>query len=755
VYPPRANDECLACGAKDHRVRSCPFLKAAVDAAKDEAPENKGGGGGGGKDGGKDGKDKKDRKDPPPRLRNSAQRLLRQHQTLASPSTVVAWDSCSSVCSLPKHLVPGLDEVPPDAPSVDLETSGGVVKAYDIGRVDIGHTTLNHVHVSGDGAAELGAVVSTYRYVRANPGHLVCHSAHGTIVVDTNTGGVVSRDPACHATATFPCSLVLEGSGVPSAAPRSFLARNSASAGPPSHPSGHASEGGEGEYRAALAKPRLALHDDVLELDDNDLTGYLHLRHDHAQVTVHKQLYPDLKQRLLPTVCGSCVEMNVTAGPHRPRKDRARRPLQVLHLDLTFTPHTTLTVTCEHSRFIWSCVLVRKSDAVETLKTLLASLATQFPSLRVQRVHGDTDVWAGKGFRGWLDERGVELTLSSPGVSQQNGVAERSNAKVKRVLRSMVATWSGAGRYPRDVLDTAILHLNTMPRKGPSPFSLLYGKEYEGLETNPPFGSRVFAHVPSRFTGPMAPRGVRGRWIGRASHHANAPHLIVDDTGKVLKVARVSGATIQTPGGFFDLRGRKVAVLMERERATPPSLPHQELSSEGGEGEYARAAAASSVEHEHYGDKRPADCDDDNMAPHIVIDYDDDDVVDLTDDVRDHKEEALPARRRSSVGAADAPVPPFAEEKGGEGKYHPTADEPTPAEFFLAPLPHDAEPPQLERSEQLTRRVSSRSTRGAPPQRYGELSRLPRAEGGSPAGTGDSEGGDARPAVGESAARRV
>jgi hypothetical protein len=111
IPPLRANDECLACGAKDHRVRSCPFLKAAVDAAKDEAPENKGGGSGGGKDGGKDGKDKKDRKDPPPRLRNSAQRLLRQHQTLASPSTVVAWDSCSSVCSLPKHLVPGLDEV--------------------------------------------------------------------------------------------------------------------------------------------------------------------------------------------------------------------------------------------------------------------------------------------------------------------------------------------------------------------------------------------------------------------------------------------------------------------------------------------------------------------------------------------------------------------------------------------------------------------------------------------------------------------
>jgi hypothetical protein len=324
----------------------------------------------------------------------------------------------------------------------------------------------------------------------------------------------------------------------------------------------------------------------------------------------------------------------------------------------------------------------------------------------------------------------VELTLSSPGVSQQNGVAERSNAKIKRVKRSMGATWGGAGRYPREVLDTAVLHLNTMPRKGPSPFFLLYGKEYEGLATNPPFGARVYAHVPSRITGPMAPRGVRARWLGRASHHANAPHLIVDDAGKVLKVARVSGATIQTPGGFFDLRGRKGAVLMERNRAAPPSLPHTELSSEGGEGEYARAAAASSAEHAHHDHKRPADCDD-STAPRITIDDDDDDAVDVTEDGRDHKEELQPASRRSSVGAADTPVPPFAEEKGGEGKYHPTAvepapaellvDAPMPAEFCLAPLPYDAEPPQLEHGEQLTRRVSSRSTRGAPPQRYGEL----------------------------------
>ena len=731
VFPPRASDECLACGAKDHRVRGCPFVKAAVDAAKEDAPEDKSGGGDGGKGGGKDKKDRKDF-DAPSRFRSSAQRLLQQHQALASPDTVVAWDSCSSVNSLPKQLVPDLDKVPANAPSVDLETSGGVVKAFDIGRVDIGHTTLTHVHVSGDGAADLGAVVSTYRYCRANRSHIVVHSEYGTVVIDTNTGRVVSRDPACHATGTYPCSLVLEGTSIPVAAPRSFLARTSASAGPPSHPSGHASEGGEGEYRAALAKLQLALHDDVLKLEDDHLTGYLHLRHDHAQVTALKQLYPDIKQRLLPIVCASCVEMNITAGPHRPRKDRAGRPLQVLHLDLTFTPHTTLTVTCEHSRFIWSYVLARKSDAVETLKTLLAILATQFPDLRVQRVHGDTDVWAGKEFRGWLDERGVELTLSSPGVSQQNGVAERSNAKVKRVLRSMGAAWSGAGRHPREVLDTAVLHLNTTPRKGPSPFFLLHGKEYEGLRTNPPFGARVYAHVPSRITGPMAPRGVRARWLGRASHHANAPHLVVGDDGKVLKVARVSGATIQTPGGFFDLRGRKVAVLMERERAAPPSLPHTELSSEGGEGEYARTAAASSAEHAHLDHKRAADRDDD-ATPHITIDDDDDDVVDVTEDGRDHKEELLPASRRSSVGAADAPVPPFAEEKGGEGKYHPTAvepapaaaeplvDAPTPAEFFLAPLPHDAEPPQLERSEQLTRRVSSRSTRGAPPQRFGEL----------------------------------
>lgn len=237
-----------------------------------------------------------------------------------------------------------------------------------------------------------------------------------------------------------------------------------------------------------------------------------------------------------------------------------------------FDGHIIILLTDEFSSHIWCAMPLVKAKVSQQLQDLLRAIMSKHGSVLELHGDRDTtwttdsfhDWLRGKGTEMTFS---APYTPEQNGVAERSNktVVEGSRRLLGGARNTAARTrWQHAVRY-------AILLLNATRRrnKDKSPRELL-GLEAYPLHKNPPFGSTVVFKKPRKPSAKSAPRGQAGVWIGRETELPTAPHLVLCD-GKVLAVPRVLSDPIRVGKTAFDLVGNQVALVLPEPRAPAPT----------------------------------------------------------------------------------------------------------------------------------------------------------------------------------------
>ncbi|KAE9282616.1 hypothetical protein PR003_g27361 [Phytophthora rubi] len=125
-----------------------------------------------------------------------------------------------------------------------------------------------------------------------------------------------------------------------------------------------------------------------------------------------------------------------------------------------------LFVIDESTRYKWTYLLKKKSDAESHVKVLLNRLARQFPGKTVLRLRSDQGgEFSSNALSEFCDTLGIEQKFTNAYSPQENGIVERANGVVLPRLRAMLTTTY----LPNSLWGEALLHvvatLNRLPTK--------------------------------------------------------------------------------------------------------------------------------------------------------------------------------------------------------------------------------------------------------------------------------------------------
>ncbi|KAE9259956.1 hypothetical protein PR003_g34566, partial [Phytophthora rubi] len=125
-----------------------------------------------------------------------------------------------------------------------------------------------------------------------------------------------------------------------------------------------------------------------------------------------------------------------------------------------------LFVIDESTRYKWTYLLKKKSDAESHVKVLLNRLARQFPGKTVLRLRSDQGgEFSSNALSEFCDTLGIEQKFTNAYSPQENCIVERANGVVLPRLRAMLT----ATHLPNSLWGEALLHvvatLNRLPTK--------------------------------------------------------------------------------------------------------------------------------------------------------------------------------------------------------------------------------------------------------------------------------------------------
>ena len=146
--------------------------------------------------------------------------------------------------------------------------------------------------------------------------------------------------------------------------------------------------------------------------------------------------------------CQACAVGKATRRPFQDRHPdrRSTRPGRVLHVDLCGPMATTSMQGCrfampivdEHSRFVTTCFLNRKSDAADALLKVICEYEN-FTENRVSKIQADNGgEFTSHYLQQALFNKGIRLQTTIPYTPEQNGLAERMNRTLVDRARTML-----------------------------------------------------------------------------------------------------------------------------------------------------------------------------------------------------------------------------------------------------------------------------------------------------------------------------
>ena len=151
-----------------------------------------------------------------------------------------------------------------------------------------------------------------------------------------------------------------------------------------------------------------------------------------------------------PIPCNACVQANLQLTPRKASETlRSTHPMELVHVDGTFISRIlsfgclfgyTFTDDCSRARDFEG--VRRKSDFLQALQrfiqlyALKAGYTLKTILISCLQTDGGSEIVDG-ATRRWCEENQIAIQVSAPGMSQENGIAEKSNDLLKKMARAI------------------------------------------------------------------------------------------------------------------------------------------------------------------------------------------------------------------------------------------------------------------------------------------------------------------------------
>jgi transposase InsO family protein/small nuclear ribonucleoprotein (snRNP)-like protein len=227
-------------------------------------------------------------------------------------------------------------------------------------------------------------------------------------------------------------------------------------------------------------------------------------------------------------LCHACQLGRHSRLPFSTSTSRAVQAFDLVHCDLWTSPVLSLSgykyylvILDDYSHFLWTFPLRLKSDTFTTLTHFFAWVSTQFrrPVRALQCDNGRE--FDNNASRSFFLTHGVQLRLSCPYTSAQNGRAERMIRTTTNMICCLLFQASLPATYWAEALHTATHLLNRLPSKAvshPTPHFALYGTtpSYDHLRV---FGCACYPNTSATAPNKLSPRSTRCLFLGYSPDH--------------------------------------------------------------------------------------------------------------------------------------------------------------------------------------------------------------------------------------------
>jgi hypothetical protein len=243
---------------------------------------------------------------------------------------------------------------------------------------------------------------------------------------------------------------------------------------------------------------------------------------------ITSSLDPSCSRGHFEGLCHACQLGRHTRLPFTTSSSRAEQAFDLVHCDLWTSPVLSLSgykyylvILDDFSHFLWTFPLRLKSDTFTTLTHFFTWVSTQFrrPVRALQCDNGRE--FDNNASRSFFLTHGVQLRLSCPYTSAQNGRAERMIRTTTNMLRCLLFQASLPASYWAEALHTATHLLNRLPSKAvrhPTPHFALYGTapSYDHLRV---FGCACYPNTSATAPHKLSPRYTRCLFLGYSPDH--------------------------------------------------------------------------------------------------------------------------------------------------------------------------------------------------------------------------------------------
>ena len=227
-------------------------------------------------------------------------------------------------------------------------------------------------------------------------------------------------------------------------------------------------------------------------------------------------------------LCQACQLGRHVRLPFPTSSSHATHIFDLVHCDLWTSPVMSisgykyyLVVLDDFSHYSWTFPLRAKSDAFPTLLHFFAWVSTQF-GLTIKAVQCDNGrEFDNSNSRAFFLSHGVQLRMSCPYTSSQNGKAERMIRTTNDTMRTLLFQASLPAHFWAESLHTSTYLLNRLPSvacPAPTPHHALFGTppRYDHLRV---FGCACYPNTTATAPHKLAPRSTQCVFLGYSPDH--------------------------------------------------------------------------------------------------------------------------------------------------------------------------------------------------------------------------------------------
>ncbi|CAB0006860.1 unnamed protein product, partial [Nesidiocoris tenuis] len=173
----------------------------------------------------------------------------------------------------------------------------------------------------------------------------------------------------------------------------------------------------------------------------------------------------------LPTVCEVCVKAKQTRFPFKTNRERATRPLQILHTDVIGPIETEtwdgkryiLSVLDDATQFASVFLMRRKSEAFDFIKNFVVEAEAQHKQV-VSKIRSDNGgEFSSDEMKRWCKQRGIRQDQGISHTPQLNGRAERLGRTIMSRVRALLLDSGMKDEMWGEAAQTAAYLMNRTP----------------------------------------------------------------------------------------------------------------------------------------------------------------------------------------------------------------------------------------------------------------------------------------------------